>query len=385
MRDRGALVLCAALVACDPGGSDAGLDAPRRDVPAADAPLGSTLPPETFEYDWACSGEVPPAASPIDAEPETEDCSTGIWPELPIERVCPTITTITRVDPDTGETLPPTDERTLPTTIPVTESGSFRSGPEPETYPSTLRVVAWNVEYTRSLDEQIAILTTDPELSTADVYLLSEVDLCSTRNGVRRAARLLAQAIEGDYAYGIEFVELSIGRTIGGDTGQAIVSRRPISSGAVLCHGGESDWFASDEEPRLGRRISLSVDVPVGDRTARLFAVHFESEDILGEQRAGQVKELLDTAQASACDRPIVIAGDFNTWYPTAPERVILREAGFLDAMEVLGDTEGTHASGRRLDYAYVRGFSVEDGAVRRDVELSDHAPLLVDLTVVPR
>ena len=180
------------LAACS---SSPTVDAPEpRDVPRRDAALdpGRGLPRELFAYDWACTGEVPPSGVPFDAEPASEDCSTGIWPELPITAVCPTITTGTRIDPDTGMTLPPPDDRTLPTTIAPTESGSFRTGPEPEAWPGTLRVVAWNVEYTRSLDAQIEALTTDPELSSADVYLLSEVDRCSTRNGVRRAARLRA-------------------------------------------------------------------------------------------------------------------------------------------------------------------------------------------------
>jgi endonuclease/exonuclease/phosphatase family metal-dependent hydrolase len=372
----------ALLAACS---STPTVDAPEpRDAPRRDAPLdpGRGLPRELFAYEWACTEDVPPSGVPFDAEPATEDCSTGIWPELPITAVCPTITTGTRIDPDTGMTLPPPDDRTLPTTIAPTESGSFRTGPEPEAWPGTLRVVAWNVEYTRSLDAQIEALTTDPELSSADVFLLSEVDRCSTRNGVRRAARLLAQAIGGDYAYAIEFVELSIGRTIGGDTGQAIVSRRPLSGGSVLCHAGPTDWFTSDEEPRLGRRITLAADVPVGDTTARLYAVHFESEDLFGAERAPQVKEVLDAAQREACGRPIVVAGDFNTWYPTAPERAVMSAADFVDAFELLGDTGGTHSSGRRLDYLYERGFDVLSGTIRRDLDLSDHPPLFATLSL---
>jgi len=85
----------------------------------------------------------------------------------------------------------------------------FAPNAQPSTWPGALRIVAWNLEYSSSLDEQIEVLTTDPELSKADVYLLSEVDRCSTRNGDRRAARLLAEALSVtrtgfrlDYAWG---------------------------------------------------------------------------------------------------------------------------------------------------------------------------------------
>lgn len=355
-----------------------------RDTPRRDAPFdpGRSLPRELFEYDWACVGAVTPPLAPIAAEPMTEDCSTGIWPELPLANVCPTTSMASRIDPDTGAMLPPVDDRTLPTAIPVTESGSFRTGTDPVTWPSTLRVVAWNMEYTRSVDAQIELLSTDPELSSADVFLLSEVDRCSSRNGVRRAARLLAQAIGGDYVYGIEFVELSIDRTVGGDTGQAIVSRRPLRDGAVLCHSGDFDWLATPDEPRLGARITLSAEIPVGSTWALVHAVHFESNDALGAERVVQVKEVLDAAQRGACERPMIVAGDFNTWYATAPERAVMSAAGFTDTFESLGDVMGTHDSGRRLDYLYVRGLTIAGGTIHREVDLSDHAPLYAELAL---
>jgi endonuclease/exonuclease/phosphatase family metal-dependent hydrolase len=238
------------------------------------------------------------------------------------------------------------------------------------------------MEYTDELDAQIDSLTTDPRLSDADVYLLSEVDRCSTRNDVRRAARLIAQRISGAYVYGIEFVELSIGRTIGGDTGQAIVSRRPITGAALSCHSSQSDWFANDEQPRLGQRVVLHADIPAGAGAVRVYAVHFESNDPLGERRAVQVKELLDAAQTHACDRPQIVGGDFNTWYDTAPELVLMRNAGFADALLEAGDTSATHDNGTRLDYIWVRGMTVTAGGVLDDVVTSDHRPVWAEVEV---
>lgn len=375
------LVLTSALGCGAPegGATDAGLDALALERDAYFDPA-RFIDAAAFEYEWSCTGEIAPALVAPDAAPVAEDCSAGIWPDLALAQVCPTISAATRVDPDTGAALPPDDARALPIAVPVSESGSFLPAELPATWPDTLRVVAWNMEYSRHLDEQIATLVDDPELGSADVYLLSEVDRCSTRNGVRRAARELARRVGGAYVYGIEFVELSIGRVIGGDTGQAIVARRPLRDATLLCHSSQYDWFADDGEPRLGQRVALSAEIPVGDGWVRVHSVHFESNDALGERRVVQVKELLDHAQAAACERPQIVAGDFNTWYATAPERVVMREAGFVDALETLGDTMGTHRSGRRLDYAYVRGLDVRAGGVRRDVETSDHAPLWIDL-----
>jgi endonuclease/exonuclease/phosphatase family metal-dependent hydrolase len=335
-----------------------------------------------FEYDWACTGEVAPDLTEPTADPPVEDCSAGIWPDLVVTDFCPTVTDAMRTDPDTGMSLPPADDRELPTSIPVSESGSFLPSPLPMTWPTTIRVVAWNMEYSRNLDAQIETLTTDPELATADLYLLSEVDRCSTRNGVRRAARMLAERVGGAYAYGIEYVELSIGRDIGGDTGQAIVSRRPLTGLGILCHSSQYDWFGDDDEPRMGQRVVLYGEIPAGDTHVRVNAIHFESKDAFGEKRSVQVKELLDVSQALACERPQIIAGDFNTWYATAPELVLLRNAGFSDVLEALGDTDTTHDNGLRLDYIWARGLSPSDGGVLREVRTSDHRPIWAELTL---
>lgn len=388
------------LMACgdDSAALDAGRDAPAdTSSDAADASIDTAIDtaldapmdpsrfvdPSAYEYDWTCSGEVAPTGGAPDADPPTEDCSEGVWPDLDVTVLaCPTVTDVMRDDPVSGMTLPLPDERELPLEIPVSESGSFIAPDAPSTWPETLRVVAWNMEYSSNLDAQIDSLVDDPELGAADVYLLSEVDRCSTRNGVRRAARLLAERVQGDYVYGIEFVELSIGRDIGGDTGQAIVSRRPITGASLLCHSSQFDWFETESEPRLGQRVVLHADIPAGDTEVRVWAVHFESNDAFGERRAVQAKELLDASQARACDRPQIVAGDFNAWYGAAPELVVFRANDFLDAMAELGDTESTHDSGRRLDYMFARGFEITGGAVLRDVHTSDHFPLWVDLRV---
>jgi len=86
---------------------------------------------------------------------------------------------------------------------------------------SRLKVVTWNLEYTSSLDARIAALTTHPQLADADVYLFSEADRCA-HNGKRRAIR-------------------EIGRVIGGDPGQAIVSRRPLVDAQLTCHSSQHD------------------------------------------------------------------------------------------------------------------------------------------------
>jgi endonuclease/exonuclease/phosphatase family metal-dependent hydrolase len=342
--------------------------------------LDNLVPPASYAYDWSCSGEVPPGDEPLPAAPP-DDCASGIWPDLDdTADICPTVSDATRTDPVSGKELPSADARALPLELEPQEAGSFLPPSAPESWPAELRVVAWNLEYSADLDAQRDALLSHPELSRADVFLLSEVDRCSQRNGVRRAARELAQALEAAYVYGVEFVELDIGRVVGGDTGQAILSRRPLRAASLLCHSSQSDWFASDDEPRLGQRVALSAEVPVGPTTARLYAVHLESDDVFGARRSIQSKELLDVSQARACERPQIFGGDFNAPYCGAPELEVLRGAGFIDAVAVAGDTEPTHDNGFRLDYLWTKGFRVVGGGVARDVVASDHSPVWVDL-----
>jgi endonuclease/exonuclease/phosphatase family metal-dependent hydrolase len=337
---------------------------------------GWFLPDELFEYAWTCSGEVAPTGAALPPAPVDPVCPAGTWPDLATDDVCPTVSTITQVDPVSGMTLPPAgDDRALPLELAAQEGGSFRKGPPEPSYPARLKVVVWNAEYTAHLDDQIELLTTHPVLGDADVYLLNEVDRCSTRNGERRAAQLLAEAIGGDYVYAVEFVELDIDRDIGGDTGQAIVSRRPLTGTAVTCHSMQNDWFASEPEPRLGQRIRLSADIPAGDTSIRMTAVHLESVDAWGEKRVLQSREILDRAQAEACDRPQLVGGDFNAWYCTAPELEVMRKAGFMDAIRQAGDT-GPTRDDTRIDFLWQRGVTVVEGGVIRDLMLSDHDPL---------
>jgi endonuclease/exonuclease/phosphatase family metal-dependent hydrolase len=370
-----------ACAAC--GGGDAPAPTPE---PAAELcvrqPILDSLPlPQSYDYTWSCTGVVPPADRPLPAEPAAADCTTGVWPDLDdTVDVCPTVSDVRRSDPVSGKELPTPDGRSLPVDIPITEAGSFLPADMPPSWPNRMRVVAWNMEYTAQFDEQLEVLTSHPELSRGDVFLLSEVDRCSQRNGTRRAARLLAEALGGAYVYGIEFVELDIGRSVGGDTGQAIVSRRPLSSAVLSCHSSQADWFANDGQPRLGQRVVLHADVPLGAGSVRVAAVHLESEDVAGDKRSVQSKELLDLGQALACERPQILAGDFNAPYCGAPELEVLRHAGFVDAVALTGDLAPTHQGGFRLDYLWARGLTVIAAGVERDVVASDHHPLWVDL-----
>jgi endonuclease/exonuclease/phosphatase family metal-dependent hydrolase len=114
-----------------------------------------------------------------------------------------------------------------------------------------------------------------PELKEVDVWLLNEFDLGMARSGQHHTVRLLAYALGLNYAWGVEFVELSNGnkeeqqRTSGqtnqhGLHGNAILSRWPLHEVEVVRMPGMAPLFngtgsetAFGHEKRLGSRMTI--------------------------------------------------------------------------------------------------------------------------------
>lgn len=252
-----------------------------------------------------------------------------------------------------------------------------------------LRMVFWNIERGLSFDqiraafsgpaefERIAQLRKGlsqtekqridkqlVELQAADVIVLNEVDWGMKRTDYRDVARELASALQMNYAYGVEFVEvdpifelntqvvhlpdrqadarlqedLRIDRErYHGLHGNAILSRYPIREARIfrlpVCH----DWYATEvqeiaklerakrwsahklfrhrieREVRRGGRMALIADLSVpalagGELT--IVSAHLENKCPPGCRR-GQMKALL--ANLAPVTNPVVLAGDLNT------------------------------------------------------------------------
>ncbi|HEY1827157.1 MAG TPA: hypothetical protein VGF87_04015, partial [Acidimicrobiales bacterium] len=70
-----------------------------------------------------------------------------------------------------------------------------------------VRLVAWNVQRGRHIEEIAALL----KASGADVALLSELDVGMARTGNNDVPASIASILNAGYAYGVEFVELGLG------------------------------------------------------------------------------------------------------------------------------------------------------------------------------
>lgn len=142
--------------------------------------------------------------------------------------------------------------------------------------PSTLRIVEFNAERGREWLQAFSLLR---DLD-ADVMVLYEIDIGMARSGQQHTTRLLAHALGMNYAWGLEFVELTRGNkkeqeaTAGmenamGLHGNAILTRCTISD-PLIVRGDDIAPYFSDEstftnaygyEKRLGGRMALLVRI----------------------------------------------------------------------------------------------------------------------------
>ncbi len=271
-----------------------------------------------------------------------------------------------------------------------------------------IRVATWNIERGLEFEAVKAALTNDqrffrrlgPEargsrfnlneildqaakLSRADVIVLNEADWGLKRTDYRYVARELASALQMNYAFGVEFVEvdpLTLGtETLEGETsadkeemiqnlavdksrtlglhGTAILSRFPLRNVRLVPFVNQGhDWYADEKksvsvlekgkrkgagtvlgekilrEVRRGGRMMLVADIeerniPGGRMT--LVATHLEDKAKPSE-RLKQLEEVLAQVQPAA--HPVVIAGDMNTSgtdaTPTSFQRELKKRLG---------------------------------------------------------
>ena len=305
------------------------------------------------------------------------------------------------------ETDPPpelTDKLTKLLTTPfVNNSGGKRAARG-----DFLRVATWNIERGLEFDAVKAALTNDQRffrrlplsmrgsrfnlasvleqaaaLSRADIIILNEVDWGLKRTNYRNVARELAGAMQMNYAFGVEFVEvdpLTLGtETLEGETsadkakmienlavdksrtlglhGTAILSRFPLRDTRVLRFVNQGhDWYLDEKngvsklekgkrkgaklvfgekilrEVRRGGRMMLIAEVSdpsIPGGTLTVVATHLEAKAKPSE-RVDQLEELLSVIKS--IDNPVILAGDMNTSgsdaTPTSFQREVKKRLG---------------------------------------------------------
>jgi len=297
----------------------------------------------------------------------------------------------------------------------------------PSRAPHPLRLAAWNLERCYHPEASAALLAEHG----VDVALLTEVDLGCARTGNRHTVRELADHLQADYAYGVEFLELTHGtaeeneRFAGqgsthGFHGNAVVSRAGLGRAARARLFGDLAWYPEYlAHCRIGDRMAVLVQIPWGETVLTLASVHLESYGTRAG-RAEQIRHVVAATERLAAGGPAVIAGDLNTtsldhgqWRDPAtvdraftddPARLldprpheplfeVLTTAGFETGPAFApGGTvrkpDKPQAEDLRLDWIAVRGVRAAKPAIVPALSpdgtaLSDHECLIVELQPV--
>jgi endonuclease/exonuclease/phosphatase family metal-dependent hydrolase len=248
----------------------------------------------------------------------------------------------------------------------------------------TLRAIAWNTERGRHWRQGVRLIQETPALRDPDLVLLGEMDLGMARSANEHTTREMAAALRMNYAFGVEFLELTGGEleerqkypgpNEWGYHGNAILSRYPLRDVRMLRFPGIEKWYdgrsygASESEQvqkRLGGRMALFATVRLG-RDVTIVSAHLESSARDAATRTAQMGMVLDELQAHAAGGPVILGGDLNG-VPTEPMFERARAAGFrleesndLSGGSVQRLVDGEVVVGEKyIDYLLARGLHV--------------------------
>jgi endonuclease/exonuclease/phosphatase family metal-dependent hydrolase len=224
---------------------------------------------------------------------------------------------------------------------------------ERRAHPDTLRIVSFNIEFARRIDDAIALLASDRALRGADVILLQEMDAAGTRR--------VAHALGMWYVYYPAIFHRRTRR----DFGNAVLSRWPIVGDAKLVLPHPSRYART-------HRSATVATLRVGSSHVRVYSTHLGTAlDIGSGRRADQLRAIL----ADAADHPlVVIGGDLND----ATIGLVAQEAGYTWPTR---DGPRTARFGR-WDHVFLKGLESPDTAASGTVvdarHVSDHRPVWV-------
>lgn len=262
------------------------------------------------------------------------------------------------------------------------ESGKAANVKTQTTPAKEIKVVSYNIRW-RSGDELREItklLREDPEIGSAAILGLQEVDRKKKRSSHSNVARIMADELGMHYAWAAPPAAKTDDEE---ETGVAILSIYPLSDVKrfVLPHEG----------PGKRRRAAVGATVELGNEIGqkwRVYSIHGETRLNL-DKKMEQYKAVLDDLARYPSDMPAIVMGDFNTWEASADRKTIklFSEAGFQTPF-------GGQSTFRRrivvvpiqfrLDWVWLRGLDAASYGIDRQVEISDHWPLWTNVKPSP-
>lgn len=247
-------------------------------------------------------------------------------------------------------------------------SVTFTSADEPpRVLGPSVRVMSYNIHHGQGMDGKIDLQR------IADVILASEADLVALQevdDKVNRSGRVdqVGELARLTGMHGLFGKQIDHG---GGEYGQGILSRYPLTSAKVHLLPGKPEWE---------QRIAFSAEVLHPEQTLTFVTTHLNH--LSEENRIEQVEKLNQLEMAWG--HPIIIGGDFNS-LPASPPMQFLEKKWTNATAGPSLLTFPADQPNRQIDFILFAGkdaFEVVKTEVIPESVASDHRPILVELRV---
>ncbi|MGB2908394.1 MAG: endonuclease/exonuclease/phosphatase family protein [Candidatus Aminicenantaceae bacterium] len=237
------------------------------------------------------------------------------------------------------------------------------SGPPPP-FTGILKVVSYNIKFSRKIAEAIQELESFPQLMDVDVLLLQEMD--------PMGVQAIAEKLRLNYVY----YPAALHNKNEKGFGNAVLSPWPITKHmkVVLPH----------EHPvRKMNRNAVFATLMIADFELLAVSAHTELFILGSEQQMDQVGAVVD--HIGQTSEYVVVGGDFNTesQYMVRETERRFRRAGFTLATKGIGPTARGGPLGIfefAMDYIFIKGFRVEASGKVEEARASDHLPVWTTL-----
>lgn len=217
--------------------------------------------------------------------------------------------------------------------------------------------------YLRSNRRVLNGLTEFLRCQDADVIGLIEVDTGSVRSGMVNQAEYIATSLGHFSTYECKYGTSSVNNFL------PIVRKQANAFlAAPRVHGERFHYFDSGI-----KRLIIELEL----EEVCVFLVHLS---LKYRHRQYQLRYLHDLVEKSP--KPVIVAGDFNTFWGTHELYLFMRASGLRSANERGLATYPAKSPRAELDFVLVgERIRVTDFSVP-DIRLSDHRPLICDFTV---
>jgi len=217
--------------------------------------------------------------------------------------------------------------------------------------------------YLRSNRRVLNGLTEFLRRQDADVIGLIEVDTGSVRSGMVNQAEYIATSLGHFSTYECKYGTSSVNNFL------PIVRKQANAFlAAPRVHGERFHYFDSGI-----KRLIIELEL----EEVCVFLVHLS---LKYRHRQYQLRYLHDLVEKSP--KPVIVAGDFNTFWGTHELYLFMRATGLRSANERGLATYPAKSPRAELDFVLVsERIRVTDFSVP-DIRLSDHRPLICDFTV---